>query len=67
MKMKLLKGVKRYWIKPSKHPGDCPLCGSRMDYCVMGECCSNKKCKYTDGTALLTKTQALKYKDKIMK
>jgi len=54
-----------YWIA-QKDDGLCVMCGSKMAYYHIGEYCSNRECKYVDGSADLTDEEVEKFKDVII-
>lgn len=58
------KKTKAYWMKVVDNK--CPICGTLLEQCHIGDYCPKDKCPYVDGWASLTEEQALKLKDKII-
>lgn len=57
--------IKFYWVKTGKD-GKCPLCGSPLGGCEVGEFCPSDKCPYVDGGAFLNSAQAEEFRKKGM-
>ena len=60
-----MKNKKLYTVKDFPIDNKCPLCGSKLAGCHIGDYCSNKKCGYVDGIACLTEKQAKRLKNKL--
>lgn len=66
MHLDLSNMKKFYTIKSGEDWTKCPLCGSKLEGCHLGDYCSNDKCSYVDGLVRLTDEEAVKFKDKLL-
>lgn len=62
----ILPEIPREWYWMKVEDNKCPVCGSELDGCHIGEFCSNDDCHYVDGRAFLTEEQSIKLKDSIL-